>query len=53
LPDLLFGDEDIKKSIVMFAGGKKLICKPFATTDDFISNLSDVENWLACLSVSR
>jgi hypothetical protein len=43
------GDEDIKKSIVMFAG-EKLLCKAFATAVDFIRNLSDVEK-LACMSV--
>ena len=43
------GDEDIKKSIVMFAG-EKLLCKPFSTAEDFIRKLSDVEK-MACMSV--
>jgi hypothetical protein len=43
------GDEDIKKSIVMFAG-EKLLCKPFSTAEDFIRNLSAVEK-MACMSV--
>jgi hypothetical protein len=43
------GDEDIKKSIVMFAG-EKLLCKAFSTTEDFVCNLNAVEK-MACMSV--
>jgi len=43
------GDEDIKKSIIMFAG-EKLLCKAFSTTEDFVRNLSAVEK-MACMSV--
>jgi hypothetical protein len=31
------GDEDIKKSIIMFVG-EKLLCKVFSTTENFICN---------------
>jgi hypothetical protein len=43
------GDDDIKKSSIMFAG-EKLLCKPFSTSDDFIRNLTDTEK-MACMSV--
>jgi hypothetical protein len=43
------GDEDIKKSIIMFAR-EKLLCKVFSTTEDFVCNLSAVEK-MACMSV--
>jgi hypothetical protein len=43
------GDEDIKKSIIMFAG-EKLLCKAFSTAEDFVRNLSAVEK-MACMSV--
>jgi hypothetical protein len=43
------GDDDIKKSCIMFAG-EKLLCKPFSSTEDFVRNLTDVEK-MACMSV--
>jgi hypothetical protein len=43
------GDDDIKKSSIMFAG-EKLLCKPFSSSDDFVRSLTDDEK-MACMSV--
>ena len=43
------GDEDIKRTIVNFAG-EKLLCKDFPSTEKSIRTLSDVER-MACISV--
>jgi hypothetical protein len=43
------GDDDIKKSCIMFAG-ENLLCKLFSSTEDFVHNLTDIEK-MACMSV--
>ena len=43
------GDEDIKKSIVKFAG-EKLLCKAFPSSTNSVESLSRVEK-MACISV--
>jgi hypothetical protein len=43
----LAGDEDVKRSVVQFAG-EKLLCKSFSTTDESVRKLTDVQK-MACM----